>query len=89
MTTAKELDAWSQNMTENTKKKEKKMKWTYQFTSVFSTKIIKIKVEGFCFVLYINLQDKENRRLSGNISDDVPVTVRSLEIIAVHNATSF
>lgn len=24
MTTAKELDAWSQNMTENTKKKEKK-----------------------------------------------------------------
>lgn len=55
-------------------------------------KSLKWKLEDFCFVLYINLQDKENRRLNGNILEDVqdvPGTVRSQEIVAVHDATSF
>lgn len=64
-------------------------KWTYQFTSVFSTNIIKMKIEDFCFLFNINLQDKENRGLSDDILEDVPVNVRSQEAAATRDATLF
>lgn len=48
-----------------------------------------MKIEDFCFLFNINLQDKENRGLSDNILEAVPVNVRSQEAAAARDATLF
>lgn len=70
---------------------QKIQKWRHEHNNlpVFSTKILKMKVEDFCSNLNINLRNKENRGLNGNNLEDVPVNVRSQKAATVHDVLLF
>lgn len=58
---------------------QKIQKWRCEYINLplfFVLKIIKMRVKDFCFILNINLQDKENGEINSNILEGVPTKAR-------------